>query len=293
MYPITHCIPTCKIVETVPNKEKEMAQCDPRDARTYIFKNEKDYYKDYQKSKFGVTKCKAGWDCFRHYEILANGCLPLFLDVEKCPPNTCTHLPKERLKYILKHHKDSNFDYDTIANEMLEYTKRHLSTKAMAQYMLDTLQIKCKKILFLAGKKSRSNYMRDCLLVGFKELLGVECHDYPEVSFLYKDCPDDKIVGNHRLWGKGMGYTKIIDRSLRKDISESEIRTNIVNKEYDLIIYANIFGRWEEPPLFMDIVCEHYDKSKIVMICGNDKNKRKPTEWYANQGHPCFVRELI
>ena len=41
--------------------------------------NESDYYKDYQRSYFAITCKKGGWDCLRHYEILANAVSPTFL----------------------------------------------------------------------------------------------------------------------------------------------------------------------------------------------------------------------
>ena len=47
----------------------------------------------YQNSLFSLTYRKTGWDCLRHYEILASGSIPLFLDLEKCPEDTTT-LPK-------------------------------------------------------------------------------------------------------------------------------------------------------------------------------------------------------
>jgi hypothetical protein len=28
---------------------------------------------------------KGGWDCLRHYEIIGNGCMPYFENIEKCP----------------------------------------------------------------------------------------------------------------------------------------------------------------------------------------------------------------
>ena len=30
----------------------------------------------------------------RHYEIMANGCIPYFPNIEQCPPNTMALLPK-------------------------------------------------------------------------------------------------------------------------------------------------------------------------------------------------------
>jgi hypothetical protein len=65
----------------------------------YIFDNQDEYHDDYAKSLFGITHKKAGWDCMRHYEILANRCIPYFTDINDLPDNICKTLPKELLKY--------------------------------------------------------------------------------------------------------------------------------------------------------------------------------------------------
>ena len=44
-----------------------------------------------------ITYKKTGWDCMRHYEILMNGCIPLFLDIESCPKKIMEDIPKQRL----------------------------------------------------------------------------------------------------------------------------------------------------------------------------------------------------
>ena len=38
----------------------------------------------------------------RHYEILMNGCIPLFLDIEKCPEITMKSFPKEKICQLTK-----------------------------------------------------------------------------------------------------------------------------------------------------------------------------------------------
>jgi hypothetical protein len=35
-----------------------------------------------------------GWDCLRHYEILASGAVPYFTGVEDSPHDVMTSLPK-------------------------------------------------------------------------------------------------------------------------------------------------------------------------------------------------------
>ena len=56
----------------------------------YAFFTEGDYYADLQSSKFGITTKRAGWDCLRHYEMAANGCVLCFrnlhLKPSRCAP---------------------------------------------------------------------------------------------------------------------------------------------------------------------------------------------------------------
>lgn len=94
---ISFSIPEAKIVKTLPIKTKEfpghivdaeVAVHVPGSGTTYAFASEAEYYADLQASRFGITTKRAGWDCLRHYEIAANGCVPCFRDLEK-KPDTC------------------------------------------------------------------------------------------------------------------------------------------------------------------------------------------------------------
>jgi hypothetical protein len=138
LIPITFGIPTPKLVKQLPLKTQEYATCIPGQPETYVFKDEKSYYEDYQKSYYGVTMKKAGWDAMRHYEILGNYCMPYFIGLEDCPRDTLANLPKELL--IEGRELASNFDeskYFNILNELFEYTKANLTTKNIAQYVLN------------------------------------------------------------------------------------------------------------------------------------------------------------
>jgi len=137
LLPITFGIPTCKLSDTTTPKTQEYATCIPGQPETYIFKSEQPYYEDYQKSFYGVTMKKAGWDCMRHYEILGNNCIPYFVGLEDCPKNTLANLPKELLldaKYLAENFDSSK--YFLILNELFDYTKNHLTTKNIANYIL-------------------------------------------------------------------------------------------------------------------------------------------------------------
>lgn len=58
---------------------------------SYAFSNESDYYGDIQRSKFGITTKRSGWDCLRHYEIAANGAVICFKDLIKKPSKCAPH----------------------------------------------------------------------------------------------------------------------------------------------------------------------------------------------------------
>jgi hypothetical protein len=135
--PIHFAIPECKITTNKLDKIQEYGSIIPGQGG-YIFNNEHEYYNDYNKSYFGVTMKKAGWDCMRHYEILSNNCIPYFTDLEDCPKQTLTNLPKELL--LKAKELASNFEeqkYFSILNELFEYTKQYLTTKQLAQYVLN------------------------------------------------------------------------------------------------------------------------------------------------------------
>jgi hypothetical protein len=140
LLPITFGIPTSKLAIPNTNKTQEYATCIPGQPETYIFKSEQPYYEDYQKSYYGVTMKKAGWDCMRHYEILGNYCIPYFVGLEDCPKNTLANLPKE----LFLEAKDltENFEeqkYFSILNELFDYTKNNLTTKNLANYILSKI----------------------------------------------------------------------------------------------------------------------------------------------------------
>jgi hypothetical protein len=140
LFPISFTIPTCKI-NFVKDKIRDVAICDPRDRSTYIYKNEVDYYNGYQEARLAVTIKKAGWDCMRHYEILANGCLPYFIDIERCPELTMTNFPKQ---LCLDLNKDVNkmggvLLYEKYADMFEKHLLNYNTTKAQATIFINTI----------------------------------------------------------------------------------------------------------------------------------------------------------
>jgi len=140
MFPISFAIPTTK-VNFNKNKTKNFAHITPLDKSTYIYNNELDYYKDYSEARFGTTLKKAGWDCMRHYEILANGCLPYFLNLEKCPELTMQSFPKQLCISVLEQIGKTSAEkvYTDLIDKVEEHVLNNNTTKALANYFINTI----------------------------------------------------------------------------------------------------------------------------------------------------------
>jgi hypothetical protein len=134
--PVSFSVPKELFIDFIPEKEQMMSDTQPAGPGSYIHNTEVSYYKNYQKSYYGLTKKKAGWDCCRHYEIIMNYCMPQFYDLQWCPPTTMVHFPKQQILEYAQHTEfDKNRYYDTMAN-IFEYSKEHLNTEAMIKYVL-------------------------------------------------------------------------------------------------------------------------------------------------------------
>jgi hypothetical protein len=147
--PITFAIPAEKI-GTVPTiKDRTNAYIDPSRRWTYIYKDEASYYGDYARSLFGKTRKKAGWDCLRHYEILANKCMPDFNGIDKCPISTMVHFPKYEMLRTRQLIKEKNYKWfesvegkdkwASLFDSAEKIFLKHCTTVALADYFLKTM----------------------------------------------------------------------------------------------------------------------------------------------------------
>ena len=297
VYPITFCIPNEKISLSKTNKTKILSNLIPGNLKTYIYNTEEDYYNEYKKSYFAITTKKAGWDCMRHYEILANNCIPYFIDIQKCPLNTMYFLPKQLLikSNILyeKKFKNKNItqlniedinEYNILQEELLEYTKNNLTTEIMAKYILTkTNHENVKKILYLSGK-IEPDYLRCLILHGFKKLFGDNCHDMPLIPHIYKL----NNINYNKLYGKGMSYSNLLEINLHNNNLDIILENNINNKYYDIIIY----GSYHRGMQYYDLISKIYNPNEIILLCGEDLHNNCNYINLALKGHHIFIREL-
>ena len=180
VHPIGFSIPPEYVRAVVPAKGQALATVIPGAHDTYKFLPtpdatpneltalERGYYADMERAYFGLTWKKAGWDCLRHLELLAAGCVPLFTDIGAAPAGAVAFLPKRVLRLALRlpgvEHirgvpgagdvnpsatRDVAINpaaidpvlYSLTVTALLDYTRRHLTTPRMAAHVLATMGV--------------------------------------------------------------------------------------------------------------------------------------------------------
>lgn len=296
--PISFSIPKDKIMSYVPVKTKLLSSIIPKKLETYIYDDEEDYYNEYRKSLFAITMKKDGWDCMRHYEILANGCIPVFLNIEDCPKNTLTLFPKDLILYgnrmyeIFNKKGISNLslndidEYFLLVSKLLCYTRINLTTCKTAEYILKKIGLATSniKILYLSGDL-KPDYLRCLTLHGFKVLLGRGCHDYPKIDHLYRS----NSIDYKSLYGKGMTYSSLLDNSLHNYEMDDNVKELISSRYFDLVIYGSYHRN--VPSVHTELVNLFYRPNEIVLLCGEDIHDCNYNV-FVDFGYNVFVREL-
>lgn len=138
IYPIQFSIPAEKFFTGECRKSKLQSDIIPGSKNNYSFYDELSYYNEYRKSYFALTCKKAGWDCLRHYEIIANKCLPVFTNIEKCPSNTLFDWPKElliKINRLIESKNISPASLEDIGAEFFSISNK-FTTENSANYIL-------------------------------------------------------------------------------------------------------------------------------------------------------------
>ena len=320
IYPLSFCIPDNLLLDEPPQKQQSAGKGISRGRRQYAFGPEQleAYYKDYQQSYFGLTYKKGGWDCMRYLEVMANGCLPFFPGIADCPRYTMAHYPKALIREIEQHYADSinihgfelKFDaeqhreglagYDRQVRQMLDHMREHLTTTAMARYVLEKAgHANAKRVLYLThGRKP--DYVCDLLFHGMRSLLGEGCVDAKKIWWMYDSASPEKVG---KLYGRGFTYSRHLpDLS----VDRGSIQERLRKREFDLVV----FGSANRCSDLLPLVRRYYEREQVVLVDGEDNCKligwskkhnppkrrlttamRLPATQIVKQGI-CFKREL-
>jgi len=278
VYPIVIGLPAAAVVSCVPTKHRHFAPQKSRGAYSFTIAEEAEYKRSYRQSRFAVTTKKSGWDCLRHYEILGSGTAPYFERLEDASEGTLRHLPKESL-IKLRSIADgwdsdpslSEFLYLCEISRLLAYTQQHLTTKAVAQYVLDVaLKPSARRILFLGGNEG-TDYVRDMLLHGMKEVVrerGGVVVDFVRPPHMYwSDDTGPKEWSNEGLYGLGFTYARWLT-AVDDDVDRADIDGRIRAREFDLVVFGSVHRGMP----FLDVVGESYGRDEIVFVDGEDEH---------------------
>lgn len=334
IHPISFGIAEESIQAVVPPKTKAFGRVMPGVESTYFkLTEESQYFLDLQHSLFIVTFKKHGWDCLRHIELLASGALPLFAHIENCPAQAIAAHPKhlyaalmEQLGLVYDVHRQNrvvsrvrqlDFNMSMLDTQLytatvmatLQYTRNVLTTKAMAQYLVSTMQKYSqgklsshlpKSILYLTHENidylAQGDFMVDLILHGLIKMYGRDTViDFPSRDPVYKTLnlfnESEYLAARTKLYGKGFTFAYKLD-VLAHDtpLNETLVKENIIGHKYDLVILGsahrggNLF--------YWDLICKHYDRLEVAIIDGGDYGlDKKIVDRYASCAHHIFTRE--
>eukprot|EP00927_Polykrikos_kofoidii_P072457 TRINITY_DN68573_c0_g1_i1.p1 TRINITY_DN68573_c0_g1~~TRINITY_DN68573_c0_g1_i1.p1 ORF type:complete len:530 (-),score=53.27 TRINITY_DN68573_c0_g1_i1:47-1636(-) len=310
VFPISYSVPKHWIVPSLPAKDRFLINDSLASfyTRTYKFApfEEGRYHLHVQRHRFGDTRRKGGYDCLRHYELLANGCVPIFDDLENTPPSVLTSLPRSLLFRAKALHALPWTDtdtgrgeclvsagctpgaYETLASELLNYTSQHLSTEAAARSFLAAVNIhRGDKVLFLpcSGMDVFPSYLTASIFHGLVSVLGDDVIDVPTYEYAYKYpgplySPEEYRL-RYDMWGQG--FTLGFQLPRRPYLNRANLSARIRALEFSLIVFARMSPY--EPcnfccslgdrtggsvPEFMEDVLGRYPPERVALLFGDD-----------------------
>lgn len=308
IWPLPYGVPRQKIAAAVPTRKKHvLADLVPGVRETYRFGagDERQYYDMYRDSYFALTRRRGGWDCLRHYEILAAGCIPIFTDLDECPAETLASYPKRAVaaaaRELLPWREKNAPRYFRHLRRLLDYTRAQLTCDALADYFVSRFPrlraAKEPKILMLTGHGD-VNYSRELLAIGLRQKLGARFVEVPKLEVLYKTCANPGAS-----YGCGFTYSALLDDD--PAIDRRNIARRIAKREFDLVVYGRVgpnetaAGSLPKLPSWRRVQAS-YGKDRIAFVYGGDAaqdltRRADPfTEHLLEHSTfgACFVREL-
>lgn len=292
LFPLSYSIPLKFVKNAMEIKKTRLfSPLIPADNKTYIYKDEISYNKNYSESYFSFTFKKGGYDCLRHYEILANNSIPYYIDIDEIPNKTMTTFPKSIVKNAMKSllNKDNVQIFDKYIQDLNEYTINNLTCEKTADNFIKLInninnKKSSKNVLMLTN--AGFNYSMMSLAYGLRQNLKDNFIDFPKINHLYTK----------------QQFNLYLEDDI--EIDRENISDKIKNKFYDYIIIGPIGPDegWENTPMFKNyekLILSSYKKTEIIYIFGGDRpfNIKFPNKFncylktYMKKGI-CFVREL-
>ena len=266
VWPISFSYPK----EPMPiNENPEQNLCSITPGFPYSFNDERAYLATYANARLGLTHRKAGWDCFRHLEIMASGAVPLMIDADQIPKYSMIHYPKNAFREVV-HAIDTGMGIPDLASRvsMREFFNANLTSKAMASYILSMSGLAdAKRVLFVDEQLPRNaDYQSVLTLIGLKQLLSSNCEVAFPVDYVYRD----STIDSSTLYGRGFGYTNVLSTEDRSSIELTATQAPIFSGR-DLSPYdALIVGSITRNSALGDLLLTKFPVEQTIWIYGED-----------------------
>ena len=255
----------------------------------YSFTESDEYLRSYGTAQWGITHRKAGWDCFRHVEILASGAVPLMVDAADIPRFSMVHYPKKALASAAAMAAQHGGAPDIASRAAFQsFFDRHLTCEAMARYLLESCGLyDAERILFVDEQHPHSSdYQSTLTLVGLKRLRGSTVVPLFPAPWLYSDFSDE--VGH--LYGRGFGYSRSLDPSLKS------MRETLDNELPDVdlsTIDTLIVGSISRNETRARELLHRFPAERTIWIHGEDSPPTaRQTRDFRSSGTQVFVRSI-
>lgn len=211
----------------------------PSVKNTYTYANESTYYDMYASSKFCLTMKKEGWDCLRHYEIIAAGCVPYFLSIDKMPNDVMGSFPKALVREamslpgmpsasqvreslqrgevpIINHQAFDQSKYWELRGEIIEWAQDRSLTKQLGAQVVPPRPPRHVLVHVSDGLPSFYGYQTMMLIIGWLESgHTVEVAANGSIESVPEWLFSDYGGQTSQLYGKGFSYTRTVSPARR------------------------------------------------------------------------------
>lgn len=260
---------------------------DPRHPSSYKFDTVESYMDQYKKSWFGITMKKGGYDCMRHLEIIAAGCIPV-MEMRGIPFGTMFPYPKKLLQYVYENQMEISIENRLEIRKVLRANfERYLKASQIVKYMFDVTGTdveSIKKVLFIDEAASfHQNYLTTTVYYGLISLLG---HDKIDVVYEMPYLFDDYTGDTSKLYGKGYNYAKCLPASQKtRRVAWKDVNID----DYDLIVLGEFSRNYSKVAKVLSA-----STAKTWILDGEDiRNVRLPyVKEVLSRCSAAFVREL-
>jgi hypothetical protein len=260
----------------------------------FSFESWDDYLAEYRSAYFALSTKKGGWDTFRHLEILFSGGIPLMPGLGRAHAHSLAHFPKKALVGVYESLVQDGPALPGSATQTFfrDFAREHLSSEAMARYLLELTGLESSSILFVdESLPIRTDYLSAFTYIGLKQVTGKHTQAAFEPHFLFDDFTGDTGT----LYGRGFGYSRSLPAALRGSIAPTNGTDAAQLAELSASFDALVIGNYDaNRGLVEELRQRGVPADKFVCIVGSDL----PSDFrlrhdIVRSGMTFFIREFV